>query len=224
MDSIKKFLEQRIGDLQKQNEQIKSIEDSIRDEYKDNMTKCELEFEVSNKKLQDLKYLIEKTITGEVDDYLSKTVPMNDKFIIVLGDIMSGGSIFFPEEHPIPEIFLIESLDQFKSETGLPDDVSTATFTWIKENVTVVGDRAKWRLYGRVKGYKGDETNFKVNNDYQPEIKDYVYTNPYDDVDWDEYVNTEPDRSDIDWPDHKSTMASAYTYLDVTLVFDKNHE
>lgn len=177
-----------------------------------------------NKEKEDILYQKSFRLQDEID----KMPPVpRCSFLKKLNYVSTHYSVFFPIDHVFP-VELTELLNGNSAnpghvqvrETLLCEGVSEEEITEmiksLKEKITITQKSAVFRLYGTVKGYKGEDTKFKPD-EYDPEIPDLV-SKPYEHADWSNFFNKRPLYNDIDWPDHKSTRAHAKLYHPVWLI------
>lgn len=230
-DLVKEFREKRSAVIERQEEQLKVVSDKITIETQESINEVQERIDILVKKQTQLyterDHLIElrtKQIAFEHATLKTTFEICDDEFLSLLERVMDGAKLFFTGTDK-EELVLFEekNLDLFLEMSNLPSDFGTKIFEWIREHIELKSARAKCYLGGRVEGYKGDETEFKLDWNKSIEVDGYEDYEPYDEEDvWEEYVEDDvPDRNDIDWPDHKSTWATAVIWKDVTVLVKK---
>jgi hypothetical protein len=210
----------------KRNEEISSFKKQIDEQFSEK--KAEIQKRIQELKDQDLAIENEKkSLIDEFEKTLGEKVEYS--FLSMLNKIDKNEGYFFPYDDEFIETLRVfmdddeEAKEVLKAE-GVLDSELLEMLSLLRSKIKMTTQKATFHLQGRVKGYKGDETTFKFSG--FPTLED-SFIEPWKKADWAGYYDKEPHQDDIEWPDHKSTMAFAKTYQDVVVVelnLDENVE
>jgi len=226
-------IEELVQELEPKAKYIKQKSDAIDYEiYEHNKKIDELELQITGLKekiaklSEEAKELYNDTcykileVLRLLEEERYKVYPDNNETIKVFEKLKTI-EFFDAEKHSTLENW-VEKVVDIKDLKDLSPTSILKLLELIQKYVFIETKKAAFHLNGRVKGYKGDETTFKpsatpielVDNPKGLEIE-------YD-SDWEYYYDKEIDPKNIDWPDHKSTMAYATIYADVKVVYLKD--
>jgi hypothetical protein len=194
------------------------------------LSQIQKEIEDLNKKIDEEKQYVCEEIRSKrgIDTNQDFDTSYYDQILLLL----SGKKIYFDKESEYLDFYrrcenlddredLLDTLKSYCIEKSLGNEI----IDLVHNSLIISEEELKIYLKGRIKGYKGDETTFKYNEHYPPEIEKYVDAIPSEDKDWEEYFREldyyNVNKKDIQWPESDSTMAYATFFVDVYLCFIK---
>lgn len=217
---------------------IELEEEKVGEEYSTKLEKIDEEIKRMEKKKAEVNIRI-SVKKSEVRNKIASTykAPGVVKSIVKDLKLLIRGKkiLFYPSNAYVNEnclfgclydIILDKPADAFVYEyLGIEEKDRFSFQKFVVKNIDLIRGTGIVEVGGRVEGYKGDETKFEIQHHLGIKVEGYPSALQSKGIDWEAELKdeeTQPEMKDIEWPDFKSTWATAKVSICVWILKMKN--